>query len=468
MPADLGLIGLAVMGQNLVLNMVDHGYTVAVYNRTLPKMKEFVTTQQNERIIGATSVTELIENLKSPKMIMLMVKSGNPVDQTIEDLLPLLGKKDIIIDGGNSHFQDTIRRQQYLEKEGILYLGVGISGGEEGARYGPSIMPGGSVNAWPHVKEIFEAISAKVQDGRPCCTWIGSDGAGHYVKTVHNGIEYGDMQIIGEAYHLMLEGLKMSHDEIGEQFNQWNRERLNSYLIEITGKICLRKDDDQTPLVTKILDVAGQKGTGKWTVSDALDLGIPVPSIGTAVFQRYLSSFKMERHAIANIFPPSTPMVAWHQETALTDLEAALYASKLIIFAQGFTLLRHAAIVYGWELNLAEIALIWRNGCIIRSIFLDNINQAFEKKPDLFSLFLDSFFSNELSDCINSLRSILSKSIELGIPMPGFASALNYFDSIRQRVLPTNLIQAQRDFFGAHGYQRVDDTSNASHHTNWV
>lgn len=467
--ADIGLIGLAVMGENLVLNIESRGFTVAVFNRTLGKVTNFVNGRaKGKNIIGAGSIQELVSSLKIPRKIMLMVKAGKPVDDFIEMLIPHLEKGDIIIDGGNSHFPDTIRRTKYLESKGFLYIGTGVSGGEEGALRGPSIMPGGSPAAWPHVKPIFQAIAAKVEDGTPCCDWVGSDGAGHFVKMVHNGIEYGDMQLISEAYQIMRELLGMSADEMHEVFKKWNTGDLNSYLIEISRDILSYEDADGKPLVDKILDTAGQKGTGKWASVSSLDLGIPLTLISEAVFGRCLSAIKEDRVAASKILTGPKPRFTGDKGSFLKDLEEALYASKIVSYAQGFTMLRAAAEEYKWNLNFGGIALLWRGGCIIRSIFLGKIKEAFDKNPNLRNLLLDPFFKNKIDLAQESWRRVVSTAVLNGIWVPAFSTALNYYDGYRNSRLPANLLQAQRDYFGAHQYERVDKPRGEFFHTNWT
>ncbi|MCB1784743.1 MAG: decarboxylating NADP(+)-dependent phosphogluconate dehydrogenase [Chromatiaceae bacterium] len=467
--ADIGLIGLAVMGQNLVLNMADHGYRVAVYNRTTSKVDEFLDgPAKDTTVVGAHSLEQLVEALSKPRKVMLMVKAGEVVDRFIEMLVPLLEPGDVIIDGGNSHYPDSTRRTAYLRDKGLRFIGTGISGGEEGARHGPSIMPGGDPEAWPLVKDIFQSIAAKV-DGEPCCQWVGQEGAGHFVKMVHNGIEYGDMQLICEAYALMEGALGMSHDEMHEVFARWNGGVLDSYLIEITADILAKKDDDGTPLVTKILDTAGQKGTGKWTGISALDLGVPLTLIGEAVFARVLSSLKDERVRASRKFGmPSRQGVQGDREVHLRALHDALYASKIISYAQGFMLMREAAKEQGWELNYGGIALMWRGGCIIRSKFLGNIKAAFDSNPKLDNLLLDDFFTTALQGAEAGWRRALVLSVEQAIAAPAFASALAYFDGYRSERLPANLLQAQRDYFGAHTYERVDRPRGEFFHTDWT
>lgn len=467
--ADIGLVGLAVMGENLVLNMEHHGYTVAVFNRTVEKVDHFLSGRaKGKNIIGSHTIQELIGVLKTPRKVMLMVKAGAPVDEFIEMLLPHLQKGDIIIDGGNSHFPDTIRRTKYLESKGLLFIGTGVSGGEEGALNGPSIMPGGSPDAWPHLKPIFQAIAAKVADGTPCCDWVGNDGAGHFVKMVHNGIEYGDMQLICEAYQIMTELLGMSAGEMHDVFKKWNTGILDSYLIEITRDILAYKDTDGQPLVDKILDTAGQKGTGKWTSVVSLDLGIPLTLISEAVFARCLSAMKEERVAAAKILRGPAVKFAGDKNTFLQDLELALYASKIVSYAQGFSLLREAAGEFKWTLNYGGIALLWRGGCIIRSAFLGKIKEAFDRNPMLANLLLDPFFKEKIESAQASWRRVVSTAVVHGVWIPAFSTALNYYDGYRNARLPANLLQAQRDYFGAHQYERVDKPRGQFFHTNWT
>ena len=467
---DIGLIGLAVMGQNLVLNMNDHGFKVAVFNRTVSKVDDFLANEaKGTQVVGAHSVEELTALLKRPRRVMLMVKAGASVDQTIEHVLPHLEAGDIVIDGGNSLFTDSNRRTRDLAAKGILFIGTGVSGGEEGARFGPSIMPGGNPAAWPHVKPIFQAIAAKVEDGTPCCDWVGEDGAGHYVKMVHNGIEYGDMQLICEAYDLLQRGLGLTPDELHEVFAEWNKGELDSYLIEISSHIFAKKDGDGQPLVNKILDRAGQKGTGKWTVFSSLDLGQPVTLIGESVFARCLSALKEERVAAARILTgPAAKAVASDRAAFIEEVRRALYCSKIVSYAQGYMLLRAAAKENGWNLNMGGIALMWRGGCIIRSRFLGKIKEAFDKNPAIENLLLDSFFSGALNQYKASWRKALVHAVELGIPTPAFSTALAFFDGYRTERLPANLLQAQRDYFGAHTYERVDQPRGEFFHTNWT
>jgi 6-phosphogluconate dehydrogenase len=467
--ADIGLIGLAVMGQNLVLNMEDKGFTVAVYNRTADKTTSFLEERaKDKKIIGAYSLPELVAAVKKPRKIMLMVKAGQPVDDFIDRLLPLLEKGDIIIDGGNSHFSDTIRRTKKVEAAGMLYIGAGVSGGEEGALKGPSVMPGGSPEAWPHVAPVFQKIAAKVADGTPCCQWVGNDGAGHFVKMVHNGIEYGDMQLICEAYYIMKHALGLSYDEMHRIFSEWNKGELNSYLIEITAEILGKKDKETgKPLVELILDTAGQKGTGKWTSQAALELGVPTPTVTGAVFARCLSALKEERVAAAKVLSgPDGLYQGEDKEEFIAAIRQALYASKICSYAQGFALMREAAKEYGWDLKFGEIALLWRNGCIIRAQFLEKIKEAFTENPDLANLLLAPYFREAVEKAQKNWRKVVSVAVNLGLPVPAFSSALAYFDGYRRAVLPANLLQAQRDYFGAHTYRRTDKPG--VFHTQWL
>ena len=467
--ADIGLIGLAVMGENLVMNMESKGFTVAVFNRSTEKVTNFIEGRaKGKNIIGTYSIQELVDHLKSPRKIMMMVKAGKPVDDFIDLLIPYLDKGDIIIDGGNSHFPDTIRRTQYVEGKGLLYIGTGVSGGEEGAFKGPSMMPGGSPDAWPHVKPIFQGICAKVEDGSPCCDWVGSNGAGHFVKMVHNGIEYGDMQLICEAYQLMKDYLGMSAQEMHEVFKEWNKGELNSYLIEITRDILGYKDEDGEPIVDKILDTAGQKGTGKWTSVASLDEGIPLTLIGEAVYARCLSALKEERVEASKVLTGPKPKFEGDKKAFIEDIRSALYASKIVSYAQGYTLLRSAAQTYGWDLNYGGIALMWRGGCIIRSIFLGKIKEAFDKNPELSNLLLDPFFKDKVVKAQDGWRRVVAAAAMNGIPVPAFSTALNYYDGYRSARLPANLLQAQRDYFGAHTYERVDKPRGEFFHTNWT
>lgn len=467
--ADIGLIGMAVMGQNLALNMNDHGFKVAVFNRTTSKVDDFLAgPAKGSNIVGAHSVQELLAQLKSPRRLMLMVKAGEAVDEFIEQSLPYLSPGDIIIDGGNSLFTDSNRRCRDLEKKGILFVGAGISGGEEGARHGPSIMPGGNLKAWPHVKDIFQSIAAKADSGEACCEWVGEEGAGHYVKMVHNGIEYGDMQLICEAYALLTNGLGLSPKELHAIFNDWNNQELNSYLIEITSHIFACYDTDGVPLIDKILDVAGQKGTGKWTVINALDLGMPLTLIGEAVFSRCLSALKDERVAASKLLEGPTPHFEGNKAEFIENIRQALYAAKIISYAQGFMLMRQASEDYNWKLNYGAVALMWRGGCIIRSSFLGKITEAFKRNPDLKNLVLDDFFCKELNRLQSGLRTVVAATAAMGIAMPCFSTALAFYDGYRTARLPANLLQAQRDYFGAHTYERIDRPRGEFHHTDWI
>lgn len=465
MEADIGLIGLAVMGQNLVLNLNDHGYKVVVFNRTVSKVDDFLKgPADGTKVVGAKSLGEFLKKLKTPRKVMLMVKAGSAVDDLIEECLPFLDKGDILIDGGNSLYSDTERRVKDLEGKGILFLGMGVSGGEEGARHGPSIMPGGNPAAWPHVKPIFQAIAAKADDGSSCCDWVGEGGAGHYVKMVHNGIEYGDMQLIAEAFQLLRDLAGCSSKEMKQIFTLWNQAELKSYLIEITAQIFEKRDTDGQLLLDKILDVAGQKGTGKWTGISALELGIPVTLIAESVFARYLSSLKDERIQASVLYDTVRSSSA---SIDVDHIKAALYASKIVSYAQGFMLMQAAAKEMGWNLNYGTVALLWRGGCIIRSQFLGDIQKAFATNPALPSLLLDAFFVGEISRCMTGWRETVAKAIQAGIPVPTLASALTFFDGYTTARLPANLIQAQRDFFGAHTYERLDKPRGEFFHTNW-
>jgi 6-phosphogluconate dehydrogenase len=467
---DIGLIGLAVMGQNLVLNMNDHGFKVAVFNRTVSKVDDFLANEaRGTQVAGAHSIAEFTSLLKRPRRVMMMVRAGSTIDQVIEEILPHLEAGDILIDGGNSLFSDSTRRTKYLAEKGILFIGTGVSGGEEGARTGPSIMPGGNPEAWPHVRPILQAIAARVEDGTPCCDWVGEEGAGHFVKMVHNGIEYGDMQLICEAYDLLQRGLGLSADELHEVFSAWNKGELDSYLIEISSEIFAKKDEDGSPLVDKILDTAGQKGTGKWTVISALDTGQPVTLIGESVFARCLSAIKDERVAASKVLrgPKSVPKVG-DRAKFIEDVRRALYCSKIVSYAQGYMLLRAAAQEYKWNLNMGGIALMWRGGCIIRSQFLGNIKEAFKRNKGLNNLLLDKFFSRAVNKYQASWRKAVAHAIKLGVPTPAFSTALAFFDGYRAGRLPANLLQAQRDYFGAHTYERVDQPRGQFFHTNWT
>ncbi|MCX8063873.1 MAG: decarboxylating NADP(+)-dependent phosphogluconate dehydrogenase [Candidatus Hydrogenedentes bacterium] len=466
---DIGLIGLAVMGENLALNMESKGFGVAVYNRTTSKVDAFISGRaKGKNIKGCHSLEELVKSLKKPRKIMLMVKAGSPVDEFIELLIPLLEPGDIIIDGGNSNFQDTIRRTKYVESKGLLYIGTGVSGGEEGALTGPSMMPGGSPSAWQYVKGIFQSICAKTPEGEPCCDWIGENGAGHFVKMVHNGIEYGDMQMICETYHLMKMGLGMTNEEMHQVFAEWYKGELNSYLIEITRDILAYKDEDGNYVVDLILDTAGQKGTGKWTVITALDEGQPLTAISEAVFARCLSALKDERVKASKVIKGNLGKYNGNKNEFINDLRKALYASKIVSYAQGYQLMRSAAKTYNWKLNYGGIALIWRGGCIIRSVFLGKIKEAFDRNPNLENLLLDPFFASVVNESQESWRRVVSNAVNLGIPVPAMASALAYFDGYRSEWLPANLLQAQRDYFGAHTYERIDRPRGEFFHTNWT
>ena len=467
--SDIGLVGLAVMGENLVMNMESKGFTVSVYNRTVSKVDNFINGRaKGKNIVGAHSLEELVSQLEKPRKVMMMVKAGAAVDSFIDQLIPLLEEGDVIIDGGNSHFPDTIRRTEYVESKGLLYIGTGVSGGEEGALKGPSLMPGGSAAAWPLVKPIFQAICAKVEDGAPCCEWVGQGGAGHFVKMVHNGIEYGDMQLICEAYQLMKDLLGMTPDEMHEVFAEWNRGELDSYLIEITRDILAYKDEDGAPIVDKILDTAGQKGTGKWTAVAALDEGVALTLIGEAVFSRCLSAVKEERLAASKVLGGPAKKFEGDKKEMLESIRKALFASKIVSYAQGYALMRTAAATYGWELNYGDIALMWRGGCIIRSVFLGDIKKAFEKQPDLANLMLDDYFKAQLDAAQDGWRQVCAAAMLHGVPVPAMSAALSYYDGYRCERLPANLLQAQRDYFGAHTYERVDQPRGQFFHTNWT
>ena len=466
--ANIGLIGLAVMGENLVMNMESKGFTVAVFNRTVEKVTRFVEGRAAGRnIIGCMSIEELCANLEKPRKVMMMVKAGKPVDDLIEQILPHLEPGDIVIDGGNAHYPDTIRRCAYVESKGLLYVGTGVSGGEEGALKGPSMMPGGSPAAWPYVGPIFQAISAHV-NGAPCCDWVGEGGAGHFVKMVHNGIEYGDMQLICEAYQLMKDYVGLTDDEMHAVFTEWNKTELDSYLIQITRDILAYKDEDGSPIVEKILDTAGQKGTGKWTAITALDEGIPLTLIGESVFSRCLSAIKAERVAASKVLSGAKPAFEGDRAAFIEDIRQALYASKIVSYAQGYQLMRQAARTYGWNLNYGGIALMWRGGCIIRSQFLGRIKDAFDKDAGLVNLMLDDFFRGELEKAQGGWRRVCAAAMLNGVPVPAFASALSYYDGYRCERLPANLLQAQRDYFGAHTYERTDRPRGEFFHTNWT
>lgn len=466
---DIALIGLAVMGQNLVLNMNDHGFKVCVFNRTVAKVDSFLQNEaKGTNIVGSRSIVEMVSHLKSPKKVMMLVKAGAAVDAFIEQLVPYLGEGDIIIDGGNSEYTDTNRRCKYLKEKGMHFVGSGVSGGEDGARYGPSLMPGGSAEAWPHIKPIFQAIAAKVENNAPCCDWVGDEGAGHFVKMVHNGIEYGDMQLICEAYHYMKDALGLSNDEISEILSDWNKTELDSFLIEITRDILKFRDTDNKYLVDKIKDTAGQKGTGKWTAISALEYGIPLTLIGEAVFSRCLSSLKDERvKASKQLEGPSCSITLNKSAEEIEHVRKALYASKIVSYAQGYMLIREAAKQFNWSLNYGAIALMWRGGCIIRSAFLGNIKEAFDKNHELSNLLLDDFFKSAIKNCQSSWRKVVSNGVLMGIPTPAFSSALAFYDGFRSAWLPANLLQAQRDYFGAHTYELLEKPGTFVH-TNWT
>ncbi len=467
--ADIAVVGLAVMGENLILNMESKGFTVACFNRTVSKVDDFINGRaKGKNIIGCHSVEELVASLKTPRKVMMMVKAGKPVDAFIEQILPHLDDGDILIDGGNSHFPDTTRRTEYVESKGKLYIGTGVSGGEEGALRGPSIMPGGSKAAWEHVKPIFQKIAAKTDDGQPCCDWVGENGAGHFVKMVHNGIEYGDMQMICETYQMMKVGLGMSNAEMHKVFADWNEGELDSYLIEITRDILGYKDAEGNAVIDLILDTAGQKGTGKWTVIAALDTGQPLTLIGEAVFARCLSALKEERMAASKILSGPHKKFDGDKQQMINDLRKALYASKIVSYAQGYQLMRAAAAEYDWNLNYGGIALMWRGGCIIRSVFLGKIKEAFDKNPDLTNLLLAPFFTDAVVKAQEAWRRVVTCAVEMGVPMPAISSALAYYDGYRTERLPANLLQAQRDYFGAHTYERVDKPRGQFFHTNWT
>jgi 6-phosphogluconate dehydrogenase len=468
--ADIGLVGLAVMGENLVLNIESRGFTVAVYNRTTARVDQFLAGRARaKRIVGCHSVQELVAALKRPRKVMMMVKAGPAVDQVIEEVAPLLEPGDILIDGGNTHYPDTTRRARALKARGLLYVGTGVSGGEEGALRGPSIMPGGAPAAWPHVKPIFQAIAARAPDGSPCCDWVGAEGAGHYVKMVHNGIEYGDMQLIGEAYHLLSGLAGLGAADLHDVFARWNQGPLDSYLIEITRDIFGYRDPETgRPLVDLILDAAGQKGTGKWMVGSATDLGIPLTLITEAVFARCLSAQKDERVAAAKVLHGPEARFSGDRDGLVGDVEMALYASKIISYAQGFALLSAMAKESGWSINNGAVALMWRGGCIIRSVFLGKIKEAFDRNPKLTNLLVDPYFAAELQRAQPAWRRAVGAGVAHGIPLPAMGAALAYFDGYRSERLPANLLQAQRDYFGAHTYERVDRPRGQFFHTNWT
>jgi len=467
MTYDIGLIGIAVMGENLALNMMNHGYSVVVSSRKQETIDTFLNGRaKGKQVSGTTDMKTLVSMLKTPRKVMLMIKAGKPVDMVIEQLIPLLDKGDIIIDGGNSNYFDTTRRTEYLKEKGLLFVGTGVSGGEEGALLGPSMMPGGNVDAWPHVKPIFQAIAAKVNDV-PCCDWVGDNGAGHFVKMVHNGIEYGDIQLITEAYHIMKTYLNMSNNDMANTFKAWNQTELDSYLIEITADILAYKENNEH-LIDKVLDTAGQKGTGKWTVNAALDHGTPLTLIAESVFSRFLSAQKDERVAAEKHYPKKNPPFTGDKNAFLESLKKALYAAKILSYTQGYALMKAAANDFGWDLNYGGIALMWRGGCIIRSVFLDKIKDAFDKDSSLNNLLLDPYFIKTMHENIPSLRNVLSTAMLSGIPVPAMSSSLSYFDGYTTGRLPANLLQAQRDYFGAHTYERVDKPRGEFFHTNWT
>ncbi len=467
---DIGLIGLAVMGENLVLNMERNGFSVAVFNRTTSKVDNFMAGRaKGKNILGCHSIEELVANLKRPRKVMLLVKAGKPVDDFIELLVPNLEDGDIIIDGGNSHFPDTIRRTQYVESKGMLYIGTGVSGGEEGALNGPSIMPGGSSEAWQHVKPVFQKIAAKVDDGSPCCEWVGENGAGHFVKMVHNGIEYGDMQMISEAYWIMKNALGMTPDDMQPVFQEWNKSELDSYLIEITSEIMGKKDDETgKPMLDVIMDRAGQKGTGRWTSQEALNLGVPAPTVVEAVLARAMSAIKDERIEAAKILAGPVAKFDGNRAEFIEMIRQALYASKICSYAQGYQLMKAAAEEYKWKLHYGDIALMWRGGCIIRAQFLGRIKEAFDKNPNLQNLLMDNYFKAAIEQNQIAWRKVVAKAIEMGIPVPAFSSALAYYDGYRSARLSANLLQAQRDYFGAHTYERLDKPRGEFFHTDWT
>ncbi|MCH7920282.1 MAG: decarboxylating NADP(+)-dependent phosphogluconate dehydrogenase [Planctomycetes bacterium] len=467
--ADIGVVGLAVMGENLILNMASKGFTVACFNRTTSKVDAFIAGRaQGKTIVGCHSVQEMVATLAKPRKVMVLIKAGDPIDAFIEQVLPHLEAGDIIIDGGNSHFPDTMRRTEYVESKGMLYIGTGVSGGEEGALLGPSIMPGGSPAAWDAVKPIFQTIAAHTEDGEPCCDWVGENGAGHFVKMIHNGIEYGDMQMICETYQMMKQGLGLSNRQMHDIFAEWNDSELDSYLIEISRDILGHADEEGHDVLDLILDTAGQKGTGKWTAIAALDLGQPLTLIGEAVFARCLSALKEERVEAAKVLSGPEPRFQGDRQAMMADLKQALYASKIISYAQGYQLMRAAAEQHQWNLNYGGIALMWRGGCIIRSVFLGKIKEAFDTNPELVNLLLAPFFREAIDGAQASWRRVVCSAIALGIPMPAIGAALSYYDGYRSARLPANLLQAQRDYFGAHTYERVDRPRGEFFHTNWT
>jgi 6-phosphogluconate dehydrogenase len=467
--SDIGLIGLAVMGENLALNIESKGFPISVFNRTAAKVNAFINGRaKGKNFYGATNLPDFVASLKSPRKIIMLVKAGGAVDELIEQLIPLLAPGDILIDGGNSYFPDTIRRTKYVESKGLLFVGSGVSGGEEGALKGPSLMPGGSAAAWPHIKPIFQAICARTPAGEPCCEWIGENGAGHFVKMVHNGIEYGDMQLIGEVYDLLKRGAGLTNAEMHAVFTEWNKGELDSYLIEITRDILAVKDESGAEVIDLILDAAGQKGTGKWTVVSALDDGMPLTLISEAVFARCLSAAKAERVAASQQIKPDVATFSGDRATFVNDLRQALFASKLVSYAQGYQLMRAAAKTNGWSLNNGGIALVWRGGCIIRSAFLGDIKAAFDRNPSLVNLLVDPFFKDAVETRQAAWRRVIVQAVQLGIPVPCLGSALAYFDGYRTARLPANLLQAQRDYFGAHTYERTDKPRGEFFHTNWT
>ena len=467
--AEIGLIGLAVMGENLVMNMESKGFTIAVYNRSTEKVDNFINGRaKGKKIIGCRSVEELVQALEKPRKVMMMIRAGQAVDDMISQLLPLLEPGDVIIDGGNSYFKDTIRRTAEVTEKGLLYVGTGVSGGEEGALNGPCLMPGGNKDAWKLLKPIFTAISAKVEGDIPCCEWIGENGAGHFVKMVHNGIEYGDMQLMCEAYQMMRDGMGLSSAQMQKVFEAWNHSELDSYLMEITADIMGHQDENGETTVEKILDVAGQKGTGKWTCIAALDEKVPLTLINEAVASRCISDMKEERVQAGKSYERSNKMIADVKEEFIEDIRKALYASKIISYAQGYSLMRSAAKEYDWDLKFGNIALIWRGGCIIRSAFLGKIKEAFDRDPNLSNLILDPYFKSVIKDCLPSWRKVVATATEYGIPMPAMNAALSWFDSYTCANLPANLLQAQRDYFGAHMYERIDRPRGEMYHTNWT
>lgn len=462
------MIGLAVMGENLVMNMASKGFLVSAFDIDSKRVLDFTEGRAKGKTIQTyTNLKDFVQSLEKPRKIMMMIRAGSPVDQVIDQLIPLVDQGDIIIDGGNSNYQDSTRRTEYLKQKGIHFIGSGVSGGEEGALNGPSIMPGGSPEAWEPIKPIFQAISADV-NGDKCCEWIGENGAGHFVKMVHNGIEYGDIQLITEAYHLMRDLLQLSHDDMSEIFKAWNKTELDSYLIEITGEILAVKDTDGEPLVSKILDKAGQKGTGKWTAITSLEENVALTMITEAVYARIISSQKDERVEAAKAYPKTIKPYVGNKLSFIEDIRKALYAAKIISYAQGYDLMRAAAKTYNWNLNYSGIAKIWRGGCIIRSAFLNNIKEAYEKNPELSNLIMDDFFKNQMKDLLDSWRKVVGTAVINGIPTPAMSSALSYFDSYTTASLPANLLQAQRDYFGAHTYERVDQPKGKFFHTNWT